>query len=577
MSSLRPALQYVLEGRRTGLLRVATAAFVGGLAEALFLVAITRAAFAITAGNDRVGVLAGRFLPLEATLGLALVLVTIRVVLAVYASALSARLGTSVVATVREDLSSAFLDASWEAQQHQRAGSLQELLTSYSGHASALITSVSQAVVAVGNLTALIGIAVAVDPVGAAMLIGAVALLGTLLRPLRRMVRRRSGEAASAGMDFATSVNEISRLGLELHVFGAQEAARRRVAELVDRAREKSRRVSFATSVATPLYLGLAYLALVGALGVAAASDATNLTSLAASMLVMLRSLSYGQSLQAATTNISASVPPIDALRDTLAMYRRSRREDDGAHIGRLGPVSADRVAFRYGDDEGDVLSDITFTIEPREIVGVIGPSGAGKTTLVHLLLGLRAPTAGQILADGRDIGGFARAEWCRQVTFVPQDPQLIEGTIADNIAFFRDVPKADIERAARLAHLDEQIREFAQGYDRWVGGEGAALSGGQRQRLCIARALVEDPQLLILDEPTSALDVRSEQLLRQTLLDLRARMTVVVIAHRLSTLDICDRIMVIQDGEVKAFDRPDVLASSNAFYSEALSLSGLI
>jgi ABC-type multidrug transport system fused ATPase/permease subunit len=138
------------------------------------------------------------------------------------------------------------------------------------------------------------------------------------------------------------------------------------------------------------------------------------------------------------------------------------------------------------------------------------------------------------------------------------------------------DVSQEQIEAAARAANLHADVVGFAEGYERQVGERGSHLSGGQQQRLIIARALVEDPELLILDEPTSSLDVRSEQLIRETLNELRSRMTIIIIAHRLSTLDICDRIMVIQDGELKGFDTPQRLEMSNDFYREALLLSGL-
>jgi ABC-type multidrug transport system fused ATPase/permease subunit len=193
------------------------------------------------------------------------------------------------------------------------------------------------------------------------------------------------------------------------------------------------------------------------------------------------------------------------------------------------------------------------------------------------VLLGLRDPDKGRVLAGGRDISTFDRAEWARKVTFVPQAAHLIAGTIGDNIRFLRDnVSQVDIERAARLAHLHEDVLGFQEGYERQVGKHGGHLSGGQQQRLCIARALVEQPEVLILDEPTSALDVRSEHLIRNTLQALRDRMTVIVIAHRLSTLSICDRIMVIKDGELKEFDAPSVLEQSSDFYREALALSGM-
>jgi ATP-binding cassette subfamily B protein len=235
-----------------------------------------------------------------------------------------------------------------------------------------------------------------------------------------------------------------------------------------------------------------------------------------------------------------------------------------------------ERVSFAYTQSEA-VLRDISFTIMPHEIVGIVGPSGAGKSTLVQLLLGLRDPDEGHVRAGGRDLSTLDRAEWARKVTFVPQAAHLIAGTITENIGFLRDdVSQEDVERAAHLAHLHDDIAGFPEGYDRQVGKHGGHLSGGQQQRLCIARALVEHPDVLILDEPTSALDVRSEHLIRSTLLGLKDRMTVIVIAHRLSTLTICDRIMVINDGELKDFDTPFHLERSSEFYREALTLSGM-
>ena len=172
----------------------------------------------------------------------------------------------------------------------------------------------------------------------------------------------------------------------------------------------------------------------------------------------------------------------------------------------------------------------------------------------------------------------LSRTEWARKVTFVPQDAHLIAGTIADNIRFLRDDISQERHRARRPASPISTTTStaFPEGYDRQVGERGSHLSGGQQQRLIIARALVEHPDVLILDEPTSSLDVRSEHLIRQTLDRLRNEMTIIIIAHRLSTLDSCDRLMVIHDGELKAFDTPDNLEKDNDFYREALTLSGL-
>ena len=575
-TGVKPAVRFVTGGRRRALALLASTAFFGGLMEALFLVTVTRAAFAITGGKERVGIVSGWFLSVNETLLLAVALVFLRISLATFASWQSARLSTGVVAHIRRQLSAAYFEASWEVQQAERAGSLQELLTSYSFQASNLMNNVSQVLVSVANLAALIGMAIAVDPLGALVLVVTVGVLGLCLRPLRAAVRRRSRAATEVGMLFATSMNELSELGMELHIFHAQEEAKRRTDRLIVDARDRQRRLQFTSGLTTPIYTGLAYFALLSALAVVALSDATSLASLGAAMLVMLRSLSYGQALQGAYTGISSAVPAIEEVERRLELFRHARRDDGGQPVGSVGRITAEGVRFGYMPGV-EVLTDISFAIEPREIVGIVGPSGGGKSTLVQLLLGLRDPQAGSIRADGRDISSFDREEWARKVTFVPQASHLIAGSIADNIRFLREnVPQGQVEQAARLAHLHEDIEGFAEGYERQVGEHGGRLSGGQQQRLCIARALVEQPDLLILDEPTSALDVRSEHLVRSTLLGLKERMTVVVIAHRLSTLDICDRIMVIQDGELRGFDTPADLERSNAFYREALALSGM-
>jgi len=377
-------------------------------------------------------------------------------------------------------------------------------------------------------------------------------------------------------MALSTGMGEMANLGLELQVFGVQDPVEQRVHRLIADGSSSDYRLGVSRGLVPNLYTGLAYLVLVIALGLATLSDAASLTSLGAVMLVMLRSLSYGQQIQVSAAAITSARQYVVELADEIDSYRAALVVDDGGVVGSVGPLQLDEVTFEYHPGQ-PVLSGLTATIEPCEVVGVIGPSGSGKTTLVQLLLGLRRPTSGRVLADGRDIATFARREWVRKVTFVPQSPRLVRGTIADNIRFFRDdVTDEQVERAARLAHLHVDVMGFPEGYGRDVGEGGGQLSGGQQQRLCIARALVESPDVLILDEPTSSLDVRSEALVRETLSELRKQMTIIIIAHRMSTLDICDRIMIIQHGVLKAFDTPQRLQAESAFYREALVLSGL-
>ena len=570
-------LRDLLSGWRVRLVLLGATSFGAGISEALFLVIVTRATFAITYDSDTAEIWNGRGLSIRQVALVASLLVVVRVGLALAGARQTAAMVSGVVAQTRSQLATAFLQASWSVQHDDRTGQLQELLTTFTRQCSILLSNLAQMLSSGLSLAALLATAVWVDPVGAIALIVTVAVLGSLLRPLRKAVKQRAAHLASAGMDFATSLNEVSQLGMELHVFDVQDAADRRVSELIGRNRTAEWRVIVATQSITPIYLGLAYLAIVGAVLVASAAPAGNLAGLGAVMLVMLRSLSYGQSLQSSHASVIGGLPFVDELRLHLERYRRGARRVDGASVGRVGRLCLDDVTFSYVSG-APVLSGMSAEIAPGEMIGIVGPSGGGKSTLVQLLLGLRDPDSGAVLSEGRPIDSLSRTEWTRRVTFVPQAAHLFSGTVRENVRFFRDeVTDEQVEAAARLAHIEADILAFPDGYEHQVGDLGGRLSGGQQQRICIARALVEDPDVLILDEPTSALDVKSEHLVRSTLQEITRRKTVIIIAHRLSTLESCDRVMVIQEGKMQAFATPDELERSSDFYREALELSQLL
>ncbi len=566
----------VVTGWRRSLAVLAATSLAAGFCEAALLVVATRAAIALTQDEDRIGVTADWSVSVSQALLFALVLVAVRLVFAVAAAWQSANVNAGIIARARHRMGHAYLESTWEVQQRQESGTLQTVLAGYTNAVGQLASGFTSLVVAGGNLVAMLALTVVVDPSGAFVLVGSVIVLSFLLGPLRKAVRRRAQETTRLQTEFSSKVSEVSDLGMELHVFDVQDGARERVDDLIEESRTWLRRLGFSTSLAQPVYVGLAYGALLGALAVISLSGAENINDLGAVMLIMLRSLGYGQGLQVGYLQLLRQIPFADAYYERLAVYEGGRRSVAGDPVGAVGELAADHVSFEYSAGE-PVLRDVTFRIDAHEVVGIVGPSGAGKSTLVQLLLGLRSPTSGYVRSDGRDIAGLARADWARHVTFVPQEARMISGTIADNIRFFReDVTQEEIVRAARLAHLHDEIMAMPNGYERTLGPTGAQLSGGQKQRLTIARALVERPDVLILDEPTSALDVRSEDLIRATLVELSREMTVIIIAHRLSTLNACNRIMVIADGELHGFDTPERLEESNEFFRESLVLSGL-
>ena len=233
------------------------------------------------------------------------------------------------------------------------------------------------------------------------------------------------------------------------------------------------------------------------------------------------------------------------------------------------GKVEYRDVAFAY-EPSKPVLQHLDLLVHPGEVVALVGSSGAGKTTLVNLLMRFFDPTAGQVLIDGIDIRTVTVNSLRRQIGIVPQDITLFSGNIAQNIAYGEVNPDfARIEAAAKIANAHDFISQFSQGYHTWVGERGVNLSGGQRQRVAIARALYFDPRILILDEATSALDSESEALVQEALDRAMQNRTVFIIAHRLSTVRTADRIIFLEKGTIAESGTHDELLSYGHRYAQ--------
>ena len=233
------------------------------------------------------------------------------------------------------------------------------------------------------------------------------------------------------------------------------------------------------------------------------------------------------------------------------------------------GEIRFDHVAFGYGSD-ALVLRDVSFTIKPGQVVGIVGPTGSGKSTVVSLMPRFYDPSAGRVLIDGVDIATHKLAALRAQIGFVLQETVLFRGTIGENIAYGKPgATREEIVAAAKLANADEFIARMPHGYDSLVGERGDTLSGGQRQRIGIARAVIRNSPIMILDEPTAALDTESERLVIEGLERLMQGRTVIMIAHRLSTLVDADKIIVVKDGAVVEEGGHDELIARGGVFAE--------
>jgi subfamily B ATP-binding cassette protein MsbA len=233
------------------------------------------------------------------------------------------------------------------------------------------------------------------------------------------------------------------------------------------------------------------------------------------------------------------------------------------------GDVVVDRVRFRYADQLPLALDDVSLQIPPGEVVALVGPSGAGKTTLASLLPRFWDVTSGHIALDGVDIRELSFADLRGAIGVVPQEPALFSGTVRENIAYASpNASESEILSAARAAHAIEFIERLPNGLDTRVGERGIKLSGGQRQRLAIARVFLKDPAIVVLDEATSSLDAESERLIEEAMVDLLRGRSTLIIAHRLSTVRRADRVVVLDRGQVVETGRHEDLVGANGLYA---------
>jgi ABC-type multidrug transport system fused ATPase/permease subunit len=566
----------LLGGRRASVVALVLSSVVAGLSEAAILATVAQAAAALVDGARSVHIDIG---PLRLTetvgvlLAVAFALAVTRLALQAPLSILPSRISAEVQAQMQRALFDAFTRASWKEQSQDREGHLQELIMNQVLQAAWAAMAATSLLTSGLTLLVLVFSALLLNVIAAIAVLGAAVSMFGLLRPLNQLVARRSRELGQAQMDMASGIGQAARLAEETHVFGVAAAQRRRMDGFVFTARDLFYRTTMLARLAPGAYQSLIYLLVVGGLAVLNAGHAGHVASLGAVVLLLIRAGAYGQQVQGSYQSLRQATPFIERVQEVERRYAASVPVTGDRRLEEVRTLAFENVSFAYTPGR-PVLSDISFAVAGGEAIGVVGPSGAGKSTLVQLLLQLRTPHSGRYLVNDVPAEQLSRGDWHARVAYVPQEPRLLHASVADNIRYFREIADAEVERAARLARIHDDIVSWASGYDTIVGPRADAVSGGQQQRICIARALAAHPEILVLDEPTSALDPRSEKLLHESLIALKEELTLFVIAHRMSTIDICNRVMVIADGKLEAFDTAARLRRSNSYYRFASALA---
>src|SRR3989344_8042488 len=481
---------------------------------------------------------------------------------------LSVRIKADYERNTRENLLKSTFAADWPYLSEQKIGHLDQILTTHINGSSALLFYLGGAILVAANLIVYSLIAINISFVVAML---ALVLGGAILfafKPLFYKNRIISGEFVQKYKILAHYINE-NIIGIKTikSMFIGNQVFKRGLAYF-DNMRSLNVRVAVLENFTNVVLQPVGLFFIIGIFAFFYKTNTFNFASFAVIVYAINRIFVNIQLSQTQAHKIIAQIPHLMSVLDYEKEIIKHKEEDPGVkkfNFYRL--LELKNISFTYKDGSR-VLSNASFSVKKGEMIGLIGPSGAGKTTLVDILLRLLKPQEGLVLLDGGDIAEITMREWRTNVSYVSQDIFLINDTIANNIRFYTNsISDEDIKMAARIANIYDFIEKQPNGFKTAVGERGIRLSGGQRQRIVLARVLARKPQILILDEATSALDNMSEVLIQKSIEKLKGEITVIAIAHRLSTVMASDKLFVLDGGKIIEEGSPAELLKNKDSY----------
>ena len=470
-------------------------------------------------------------------------------------------IGADFLGKESEEVLRRALFASWPFSLKQKIGTMHNTLVRDVQQTGVLLGAMVQVIQSFSGFLMYLLVAVNISPVMTFYAIGGGAVLLFLLRPLLRRTERIGQQTARVEKQFAQFLSEHIIGMKSIKAAGMERAAIKNGTAHIRLLRHLSIRQSLVGSVSSSFFQPFSIVLVVLLFLLTYHTPTFSIISFAASLYLIQKIFAYLESGQNAMQSVSGLLPYAKNIAEFKHNLDQHRESFEGTKPFVLNKELAfQRVSFAYGEDK-PILSGLTFSIRAGETVGLIGPSGAGKTSVADLLLRLFKPTEGSLTLDGVPSESISLEAWRKNIGYVSQDVFLLNATIEENIRFYnQDLTIKDIESAAKQANIYDFIKELPEGFGTRTGDRGVMLSGGQRQRVALARALAGRPKLLILDEATSALDSASEKLIQEAIGALHGSVTVFIIAHRLSTIERSDRLLVLEQGKITEEGAPQEL-----------------
>lgn len=499
-------------------------------------------------------------------------LFTARAGVMVVFSFVRARIGVQFLERESGALLSETLGARWPYLLSLPGGYIMNTIFWDVKRASQLLDSLAQAVQSWSGCLVYLVVAFLISPLITTTTVVAGAVFLLVFRPFLRKTRVFAEMTARAEKLYSQHLMEHLGGLKNVKVTDAEDAVNRVGVSYLARLSHAVQRSALVQSLSTSLVQPFSLIFILGLFSMTYTTGSFNLAGFAATIYLIQKIFTYLQSGQASFHALNELAPyaaNVVAFRDSLKEEQEPKADESLETFSFDDGLSFEHVSFSYKGADS-TLSDISFMLHPGETLAIIGPSGAGKTTVADLVLRLFEPTGGRILLDGVVADRISMHDWRHNIGYVSQDVFLLNASISENIRFYHpELSEEEVQEAARRAHIYDFIMTLPHGFDTLTGDRGVLLSGGQRQRIALARALARNPRILILDEATSALDRDSERFVQESIDALHGTVAVLVIAHRLSTIERADTILVLEDGHVREIGTPaELLADPASYYA---------